>query len=110
MTIRICTWNVQGIRDIDPQRMARMVPAVQDADILLLQEVGWSRDQDRRLEDALVHAGFAKPVSSCLRDVEKKRYGCMVASKWRTEPNITQWPGAPFQQLIARATVYAPGD
>jgi endonuclease/exonuclease/phosphatase family metal-dependent hydrolase len=102
----VCTWNVRGIHNIGPRRMAAIVEAMKDADILLLQEVGWSRNQDELLAQALQEAGFTQPVSSCLRGLEKKRYGCMIASKWRIERNDTDWLGAPFKQLIARATVH----
>lgn len=108
----VLSWNVHAIRGIGPRRLRRVMDAIAslEPDVVMLQEVGHKPELVTRFRDGLVGIGLAGFFYSGDPKHESKRYGNVIASRWRLEPHKVGWaPGSPWHQLLARATVTVDG-
>ena len=98
----ILSWNVNFRR---PKKLIAKIEA-KEPDIVTLQEVSRASADDwvKRLSGiGLVDCHLTG------EDVSKKRYRCLIASRWKVTPDDSGWrDDAPFPELLGRATVSVP--
>ena len=79
-------------------------------DVIMLQEIGRKPTVVQRFNDGLAGIGLDNFFCSADLTSERKKYGCIIASKWPLTPHEPGWaPGVPWHQLLARATVQVDG-
>lgn len=112
----VVTWNIQGIKGLPSKRLGPIIAALEPAkpDILLLQEVGVGRAAED-LSEGLTRIGlpnqfYSGNIKAPKGQAKRKDYGNVIASKWPLTGDRRKWArGAPWPQLLARATVETPG-
>jgi endonuclease/exonuclease/phosphatase family metal-dependent hydrolase len=102
--VLVVTWNVKAICGVSLGRLDTLLERLASVqpDILLLQEVG----------DGAVHLfleglqkhGLRVFWGGCVAR-EGKPYGNIIASPWPLQGVASDWSGAPWPQLLTRATV-----
>ena len=110
--LKIVSWNVQANSRSARGKLAKVAAALgrHAPDVVVLQEVTARGDIADVLRDELKKIDLEHFHFSGDENTEKKKYGNVIASRWRLEPHVwslaSTWP-----QLIASATVaYPPGS
>lgn len=98
------TWNVKAIRGVSQSRLDGILARLTAVkpDIILLQEVGDS--VAGLFLEQLLRREFRTFWGGCVAR-EGKPYGNIIASRWPVQGVASDWSGAPWPQLLTRATV-----
>jgi len=102
--VLVVTWNVKAIRGIRLGRLDKVIERLVSTqpDILLLQEVG--NGVVELFLEKLQRLGLRTFWGGCVAR-EGKPYGNIIASPWPLQGVASDWSGAPWPQLLTRATV-----
>jgi endonuclease/exonuclease/phosphatase family metal-dependent hydrolase len=129
--VKLLSWNIQWCRGVDgrvdPQRIARVIRDLADADVICLQEVArhfdalpGSRGEDQFAALAAAFAGYTA-IEGLAVDVpgagaERRQFGNLLLSRlpvrqcWR---HLLPWPAAAehadMQRVAIEAVIEAPG-
>jgi hypothetical protein len=105
--MRVVSWNVAGVGGIKKDRIGRICGKVASVrvDVLLLQEVPVDKKPVKRLSAELGNLGLEYWVFSGRAKPGRKKYGSAIASRYPLLEAERGWAdGAPFPELMARAT------
>ncbi|MEO7851004.1 MAG: endonuclease/exonuclease/phosphatase family protein [Rubrivivax sp.] len=129
--MKLLTWNIQWCRGVDgrvdPQRIAREVRAMADADVICLQEVARNFDtlagsagEDQFKELAAAFPGYTA-IEGIAVDVPgeggaRRQFGNLLLSRWPVRQawrHLLPWPAdaahADMQRVAVEAVIEAPG-
>jgi len=104
----ILSWNVHAIYGIGARRFENVMASIasMQPDIVMLQEVARQPELVDRFGRGLSSVGLPGFFYSGTMQVERKKYGNIVASRSSLRPEGPGWaPGVPWHQLLCRATV-----
>ncbi len=109
--MKVLSWNINAGRSISDERLQNVLGAIRgsQADVVLLQEVGWKKRRHKAVLRGLEELGLSNVVYSGRPGASRKTYGCVIASSRDLDVTPTKWGKSSddplLPELMLRATV-----